>query len=356
MEANVAVLTVLAFIFVLGFLVIAHELGHLITAKRAGIMVKEFGLGMPPRLFAIKRGETQYSLNLLPLGGFVKMAGEEDPMEPRGLASKGVGTRLLVLSAGSIMNALIPLVVFSAIYAIPQEVVAGDAMITSVVPGSPAEIAGLKEGDVILKINGKDILSSQDAAYNIHLNLGSPIDMLVLRDSTPSTTRVTPRWKPPQDQGATGIRVETKNGHIITQSYPLWQAIPMGVRRTGETLILTKNEIYRWMIGASAPQVAGPIGIAQMTGEVASVGFTALLEFTALLSLNLAILNILPIPMLDGGRVLFVAIEGIRKGKRIPPEKEALAHFIGFIALLTIIVIISYFDILRILRGESLVR
>ena len=145
--------------------------------------------------------------------------------------------------------------------------------------------------------------------------------------------------------------------HGENVSYPLWQSLPKAVQRIGETLVLVKNEIIKWIIGAAKPVMAGPIGIAQVTGEIARVGgMVKILEFSALLSINLAILNMLPIPMLDGGRLLFVFIEWVRRGKRIPPEKENFVHLIGLVLLLSSVVIISYFDIIRIFRGDSLLR
>ena len=168
--------------------------------------------------------------------------------------------------------------------------------------------------------------------------------------------RLAPRFKTPEGQGATGITIETTNPRRATKSLPFWEAIPQGAVRIGEVLIIAKNEVAGWVIGSSNPQLAGPVGIAQVTGEVARAGIIPLAELTALLSINLAVLNILPLPMLDGGRVMFVVLEILRRGKRIPPRKEGLVHLAGFVLLISLVIIISYFDILRILRGESMLR
>jgi len=193
-----------------------------------------------------------------------------------------------------------------------------------------------------------------DLAYILHLRLGARTNWEVQRGDTVETIAVVPRWNPPSGEGATGIQIATEGAQVVSRRYTFWRVVPMGARRVVEMMVLAKNEVTRWIIGASSPQVAGPVGIAQMTGEVARAGgFMPLLEFTALLSINLAILNILPIPMLDGGRLVFVAIEWVGRGRRVPPEKEGLVHLIGFALLIALAVLITYFDILRIARGEG---
>ncbi|MBI4302135.1 MAG: site-2 protease family protein [Chloroflexi bacterium] len=361
----------LVFVPILILLIFVHELGHFVTAKWKGVQVLEFGFGYPPRLLAVKWGETEYSINLLPLGGFVRLLGEEDPTAPRSLAGRGVGTRLLILSAGSIMNILLPIVLFSASFMVPSEVEVGQVRIGEVAPQSPAEKAGICPGDIILKINGRSIRNINDASYNIQLHLGSEMTMvlqgailqgkclplqLTQQGTTQRTVKVVPRWNPPQGQGPTGVMLVMANSYTTTESYPFWQAIPMGARRSLETIILAKNQVLGMIIQRAFPSVAGPVGIAQASGEVAEVGFGALLGFTALLSMNLGVLNILPIPMLDGGRIFFVLLEWVRRGKRISPEREALVHLIGFTLLIFLIVLVSYYDILRLIRGESLIR
>lgn len=345
----------LTFVVILVGLVLVHEIGHFVTAKLAGVRVQEFGVGYPPRIFAVRLGETEYSLNLLPLGGFVKMLGEEDPSEKDSLASKSIPVRMLILSAGSAMNALLPFLLFSLSLMVPQDTATGPVVVNQVAPNSPAAMAGIKPGDTILRINDRRIQNTRDLSYSIQLNLGSEVTMLLKRDRfTQETVKVVPRWNPPQGQGATGIAVSMTSVYRTTQAYPVWEAVPLGLRGTLDTLTLTKNEIIGWFVRGITPQVAGPIGIAQMTGEVAKVGIGSLLEFAGLLSINLAVLNILPFPMLDGGRLAFVLLEGLRGGKRVSPEREGLVHLIGFALILTMVVIVSYYDILRIVRGESL--
>lgn len=349
-------ITMVAFLAVLVVLILAHELGHFVTAKAFGVRVDEFGLGFPPRLLSVKRGETRYSLNAIPLGGFVKMAGEEDPNVPRSLASKSIGTRILILSAGSLMNFLLPLLLFSIALMIPYNLVVGQIRVDEVAPNSPAAQAGIRPGDAILSVNGKPVNNSGDLHRYIQLNLGKRITMLVQHgDSARETVQVTPRWKPPQNQGAIGITINTSNPSIISQHYPFWKAIPLGVSACIETFILFKNGIVSMIIGAVPVAVTGPVGIAQITGEVAKAGISPLLEFAAFLSINLALINIFPLPALDGGRIAFVLLEAVRRGKRISPKTEGLVHLIGFAMLMVFFLAITYQDIIRIISGESLI-
>ena len=348
--------TIVAFLAVIAVLIIAHELGHFFTAKAAGVRVEEFGLGYPPRLLSLKRGPTTYSLNAIPLGGFVKMAGEEDPKVPDSLASKSIGTRLLVLSAGSIMNALLPLLLFSMAFMIPHDIVVGQVLVEEVAPGSPAEMAGIEAGDTIISINDKELNNTVDLSRNIQLNLGQEIAILIEHsDLSQEEVRLVPRWQPPEDEGAIGVAVRTNEPTTVSQSEPFWRAIPLGVNECIETFILFKNAILSIFLGTIDLEIGGPVAIAQITGEVAQAGISPLLEFAAFLSINLAIINILPLPALDGGRIVFVLLEWVRRGKRISPKKEGLVHLIGFAMLMGLILAITYQDIVRIISGDSLI-
>ena len=350
------IIAVIAFIGILAVLIIVHELGHFITAKASRVKVEEFGLGFPPRLLSIKRGETRYSLNAIPLGGFIKMAGEEDPKVTGSLASKGIGTRLLILSAGSLMNALLPLLLLSIAFMVPHDMLTGQVAVEEVAPSSPAASAGIESGDVILSINEKPVHNINDLQRNIYLNLGKEITLLIKHsDSTTEDIRVIPRWTPPGGEGAIGVAVRLLNPTVISQHYPFWKAIPMGVGGCIEAFVIFKNGILSMIIGAAPVAVAGPVGIAHVTAEVAKAGISPLLEFAAFLSINLALINIFPLPALDGGRIVFVLLEWVRRGKRISPKTENLVHLIGFSMLMAAILIITYQDIIRIISGESLI-
>ncbi len=348
-------LTILSFVAVLVVLVLAHEVGHFVTARAFGVRVDEFGLGFPPRLFSIKRGETRYSLNMVPLGGFVKMAGEEDPSVPGSLASKSPGVRILVLASGSLMNALLPVLLFTIAFMIPHHVVSGAVLVREVAAGSPAAMAGIRAGDAILEIDGRRVHNNVDLQRAIQSKLGSEVTILVRhRDATTESVEVVPRWQPPEGEGAVGVLIETANPILVRQSYPFWRAIPMAVTELIETFILFKNVIISMIIGSAPVVVAGPVGVAQIAGEVARAGLSPLLEFAAFFSINLAIINIFPMPALDGGRIAFVIVEWVRRGKRVSPRIEGMIHLAGFVLLIGAMVLITLQDIMRIVAGEGL--
>ncbi|MFH1002550.1 MAG: M50 family metallopeptidase [Chloroflexota bacterium] len=349
------IISLLIGVLVLSVVIIAHELGHFTTAKLSGVKVEEFGLGFPPRFLSVMRGETRYSLNVIPFGGFVKMSGEEDPTAPGSLASQSIPTRLLVLSSGALMNVLLALVLLSLAFAIPHDMVVGQVAIKEVAVGSPAATAGIAPGDIIVQINGSPVRNLSDLQRYLHLRLGQETTMR-LQDSQGNTREVSlvPRWKPPEGQGTIGALVEVRSPAVVRQSQPFWRAIPTGIWESLETLVLMKNEIIGWFIGTGAPQVAGPVGIAQFTGEVAQAGWSALLEIAALISISIGILQLFPIPAFDGGRIVFVLLEWVRRGKRVSPKVEGIVHTVGFFLLIGLLVIVTYQDIARIISGGSL--
>ena len=347
--------TIIIFLIMLSVLVMVHELGHFITAKLSGVKVEELGLGYPPRIIGFKKGETIYSLNAIPFGGFTKMLGEEDPTFPRSLASKSHASRFLILSAGSIMNILLPILLFSISFMIPHDVRIEKVVIEDVAQGSPAQQAGMESGDIILKIDNQEIRNRGDVGYQLQLKLGHEANVLLQKaDGREVEVTVTPRWNPPPPQGATGITIAGVDSSVQRESIPFWKAIPDGVVKCWEILILFRNEIGGWFIKGTAPQVTGIVGIAQLTGEVAKSGLSSLLDFTALISISLGIFNLFPFPGLDGGRLVFVAIEWVRRGKRISPKKEGLIHLVGILMLIMLMLVVTYFDVLRIIMGESL--
>ncbi|MDD5397988.1 MAG: M50 family metallopeptidase [Dehalococcoidia bacterium] len=348
-------LTIVVFLALLILLILTHEIGHFAAAKMSKVKVEEFGLGLPPRIWGYKYGETIYSINWIPFGGFTRLLGEEDPSTPGSLASKSIGARIFVLSAGSLLNILLPIILFTVSFMIPHDVTIENVLIKEVAAGSPAQTAGIEAGDRIVEVNGHTIKNRADLSYHIQLNLGNDTTMVVMKpDTSQKIVSVTPRWVPPQGQGATGVMLTASDTTTAVESMPFWQALPTSVVHSWEILVLFKNEVMSWFVRSTAPQLAGPIAIAQLTGEVIKAGISPLLEFTALISINLGIFNLLPIPGLDGGRLVFVLLEWVRRGKRISPQKEGLVHMIGFLAMILLILVISYFDVARIIRGESL--
>jgi regulator of sigma E protease len=348
--------TVLSLLGVLIVLVMAHEIGLYVTARLAGVKVEEFGLFFPPRIWSFTRGGTRYSINAIPIGGFVKLAGEEDPSVPGSLASKKPPVRILVLAAGSIMNAILPLILFSLAFMIPHNVAVGKVVVEKVSADSPAALAGIEVGDTIVMVNGQTVRSNGDLAREIQLKLGQELEIVVEHtDATIETFTVVPRWRPPEGEGNVGVLTLMSAGSIVRESYPFWEAIPRGFTECIETYILYKNGIISLVTGAAPATVAGPVGIAEITGEAAKAGFSYLLQFAAFFSINLAIINLFPLPALDGGRIAFVVIEWIRGGKRISPRVEGLVHTIGFFLLIAAMIAITYQDIARIISGESLI-
>ena len=345
----------LSFIIIFGALVSLHELGHFATARLFKVKVLEFGIGIPPRVWGFKRGETQYSLNALPIGGFVKMLGEEDPSDPRSLAAKPAWQRAAVIGAGAFMNALLAVVLFAIVFMVPQDTRVGDVTVLGVAPGSPAALAGLREGDIVREVNGRSVENFRDLHFQYQLRRGATATTVVERGGELLPYDVIPRWKVPAGEGLTGIRVDLFNDRTVPRSEPFWDAVPKAGKRIADSVVLMKNGISSWFVGASDPldEVSGPVGIVQVTGEVAGLGIVPLLTLAALLSLNLAIVNVLPFPALDGGRLFFIAIEVVRGGKRIPPHKEALAHATGFALLMLVFLAVTYNDILRWAGGGS---
>ena len=367
--AQQAVVSALLFIGILVVLVVVHEAGHFFTAKWFGVQVHEFGVGFPPRVWGKRFGETEYTVNWLPIGGFVRLEGEENPTNPRSLASRPAWQRLIVLGSGAWINLALPVVLFAAALSFPHQEAEGRAVISEVFRDTPAAVAGLEPGDVILQIGGRETRNLSETGRYVRIYQGKTIHFVVRRDGQELTIPVESRWAPPAGQGPTGITIapEVVNPvdglpYTVTVSLPPWESIPQGARLTWDTLILARNQIIGWTKGAAGPEFQGPVGIAQTTGEVAGASGTAsgavspLLELAALLSLNLGILNLLPLPMLDGGRMVFVVIEVLRRGKRIAPEREAIVHLVGFVAFIALALVITFFDIARIAAGESILR
>lgn len=349
------ILTIVVGVIVLSVLIIVHELGHFIAAKATGIWVEEFGIGLPPRIYGKKWGETIYSINWIPFGGFNKLAGEVDPSVPRGLARRGYGVRLLVLSGGILMNLLLPFLLLAVAYMVPHDIVNGQVLIEEVAPSSPAEIAGIEAGDTIISINDEPIKNGGDLSRYIQLNLGKEIIISVEHaNATTETVNLTPRWRPPEGEGAIGISYQTQNPVIVSESDPPWKAIPIGACSCIEALVLYKNGIIGMILGAVPFTPAGPVGIVQVTGEVAHSGISPVLELTAFISIAIAITQLIPFPALDGGRIVFVLLEWVRRGKRVSPRTEGIVHSIGFMILLALLALITYQDIARWISGGSL--
>jgi len=350
------VITIIIGLVVLSVILLSHELGHFITAKATGVRVEEFGLGFPPRLASFKRGETRYSLNAIPFGGFNKLTGEEDPKDPRSLAGKKRGVRLLILSAGSLMNILLALILFSISYMIPYEVIIGQIMVEEVAPNSPAAMASIEAEDIILRVNDQLTRNNTELHQHIAANLGEEINLLIQHpDSTQESVQLIPREEPPEGEGAIGISIKTINASTIIERHPLWKVVPLGAARLVETVGLWVNGLVSMFTGEVSGSFIGPVGLVQLSGEAAQFGIIALLEIAALISLILGIMNLLPLPAIDGGRITLLFLEWVRRGKRISAKREGLIHTIGFALLMVAFIALTYQDIIRIIHGENLI-
>lgn len=407
--------TAIAIVLVLSVLIFFHELGHLLMAKRAGILCREFALGFGPKLFSFKWGETRYSVRLFPLGGYVRMAGEDpevvdiqrgervgirldengqvthllvkeglrgegrrgivrhidlvkdlvlvledDDGQPtryavhpqamicdgrdevqiapldRQFSGKTIGQRFWTIFAGPAMNLVLAVFFFvlaACIYGVPSD----EAVVGGVEPGTPAAAAGLQEGDRIVAIGGEAVNDWDDLVEKISAAPNTTLELTVQRDGATVTMTVTPVLE--DGRGKLGIypQLERTPDEVLTYGFSqFWLFTKLTLQ--GFAMLITGQ--------ASFNDLAGPVGIFKMTGDMAAQGLGTLLIWTGLLSINLAVFNILPIPALDGGRIVFLLIEALR-GKPVDPHKESMVHLIGFALLMLLMIAVTYNDVLR---------
>jgi len=346
-------ITILAFVAIFSLVVFVHELGHFLVAKLAGVKVHEFGFGYPPRLLRIgRRGDTEYTINTIPIGGFVRVAGDEDPHEPRSMSRKSPWLRGAFLVAGPVMNALLATVLFglSFMMGVLTPAQGQGVGVYAVAPGSPAALAQLRVGDTLVAIDGKPIGSYQELQQAIEARLDREVAFTVIRErkQLPEPIKLVPRSLHPPDEGAMGI---VTGEPLERVAYPPWQAIWLGLQRTAWTVLSIIGGLVAMVRGLAPAELTGPIGIAQMTAQVAKSGLVQLVEWTGFLSVNLFIINLLPVPALDGGRLMFVGLEIIRGGRRVDPAREGLVHFVGIVLLLGLFLVVSYFDLVRVVQG-----
>lgn len=354
--------TILLFVFILSILVLSHEFGHFITAKKFGMRVDEFGFGFPPKLFGIRKGETLYSFNLFPVGGFVKIYGEdgENRKDSKSFSSNSIWRRSLVILAGVAMNFLVAYILFTVGHMIgtptafnSESQQAGienvSVQILQIVPDSPAEASDLKLGDKILSITTQEeklVVGSADNVKDfINNNQGQSFIFSIDRGGDIETIIVNSRVEFNEKEGSVGIQFI--DAGIVKYSWyaALWQGVETTVNTTIAILLAFGSMISNVVTTGSLPaDVAGPIGIAVFTGTVKGLGLVYVLQFIALISINLAILNIIPFPALDGGRLLFLIIEKI-KGSPVNKKIESFAHAAGFALLILLIIVITFNDI-----------
>lgn len=414
--------TVIAFIFMFGLLVSVHEWGHLIFAKRAGMLAREFAIGFGPKIFSTTKNETLYTVRLLPIGGYVRVAGDdpeiielkpghhiglefndagkvkqiivnnkdkhpnahlievesidldhelyiagyeigdettvhrfdvdrnaffimderETQIAPfdRQFASKTVGQRAMQLFAGPMMNFILAIVIF-IILGLVQGVPTDRALIGEVEPDSPAEAAGLLAGDEVIAIEGNKIEKWTEFTATVQKSPEAALDFTILRDGKETDLTVTPKELQVEEEtiGQVGVKLAFEKSFIGTFKY--------GFTQTYETTKLIITNLAMLVTGQlSLDMLSGPVGIYDATDQVVQTGFMNFLMWTAMLSINLGIINLVPLPALDGGRLLFVGIEAVR-GKPIDPQKEGFVHVIGFALLMLLMLVVTWNDIQR---------
>lgn len=374
------ILTLLTFLFVLSILVMIHELGHYLAARLFNIKVEEFGFGLPPRAWGKKVGETIYSINWLPIGGFVRLFGEEEDPEiqssklkvqsskiiidqERAFYNRPIWQRVIVLTAGVTMNFLLALAIITFLFSRGVFVPAPRVHIEQIAENSPAKLGGLQPNDIIDEINGAKITTSDKLVEETRRFLGQEITIKIQRGANFAeavsdgncdtcqtlTFTLTPRKESPNGEGPLGITISNYEKRVYTWYEAPIQGLKESVNLTRTLLgglFQTLGKLVTFQ--PVGKDVAGPIGIAQVTGQARQYGWVAVLELMGLLSLNLAIINILPFPALDGGRLLFVVIEAIF-GRRIKVQWERTIHQIGMAILLAFILFVTFNDILRLL-------
>ena len=355
----------------LGFLIFVHELGHFLTALRMGIRVEEFGFGYPPRMLTLfhYRG-VPITLNWLPLGGFVRMAGEEGNFDVEGSLTKAPPRRKIpVMAAGALMNLLTAIVLFSVLAMVGQPDYIGPVTIVQVLPGSPAD-GKLHPRDVILKVDGQPVDSPGTLRTLIDEKAGTEVTLDVQSVNAAGATelktvRIRPRTQAERgNNGALGVQIDVPSAAVrgtryIDQLNPL-AAIAAGFSRTFSFLVqmlaglgVLIASLFGLMQGPEGG-MAGPIGITRMTGEIAQRGgLIPLLDWTAVLSVNLALINLLPLPALDGSRIVFALVEWARGGKKVPPEREAMVHAVGMMVLLGLMLVITFTDVRNWVGGHN---
>ncbi len=364
-------MNIIIFIVILLVLVVSHEFGHFIVAKKSGIRVDEFSFGFPPKLFGKKIGETTYNFNALPLGGYVKIFGENPDEESlygsdskRSFVNKPWYIQAVVLLAGVSMNFLVAWLLLSVGFMSGLPTSVGSApigstienqalTITSVVSKSPAEKSGLKVGDRVFNLKAKedtiDTTSTESIQSFVKKHNGEDIQVSFKRGKIAQQTIVTPELNKKTNTPMIGINMDI----IGTLKLPVHRAVWEGLKLSWNLVVATVHGFYTLIHDGltghgNLSAVTGPIGIVGVVGDAAKFGFIYLLSFTALISINLAVINLIPFPALDGGRLFFLLIEKI-KGSRIPPKVANTANIIGFGLLMLLMVIITYHDIVKLL-------
>jgi len=351
--------SLITFIFVLGILIIVHEFGHFIIAKKVGVRVEKFSLGFGPQLLKRKIGDTEYSLSAIPLGGYVKLAGdnlEEYKGRPDEYLSKKTSQRAAIIFCGPLLNYVLGFLCLWFVF------FSGYPMLTTkvgnLIAGFGAQQAGIKPGDRIVAVDGKRIAFWDEMQKIIQSKkYASNVNLVVLRDNKEHNFEVKIQEKELGDmlghkhkRGLLGI---TPEGEVTKVRYGLGKSFLLGLEKTYELTVINYKGLWRIIVGRLSlrESVTGPLGIFYITSKAAEVGVTAVIQLVAVLSLSLAIFNLLPLPILDGGHIMFLAVEKIR-GRRLGPKTESIVTRIGLAFIISLAVVVTYIDVWRLFGAK----
>ena len=333
-------MTIIVALLVFGFIVLVHEFGHFIVARYHGVKVHEFAIGMGPKIFSIKK-DVEYSIRLLPIGGFVRMEGEdEESNDPKSFNKKSIGQRASIIFAGPLMNLILGILVFIPIF---LYIGSPSTTIDKVMEGSPAQKSGITAGDTIKEINGEEIKNWNQITNAIDSSKGNTLNIKVQRDNNVENIKVTPKNEKGDFQLGITPKLEKNIGGAFANS------IKTTINILKQMIMLLVQLVTGTLPSGAAESIAGPVGIISVVGDATRSGFMDVLSLTALISLNLALMNLLPIPALDGGRLLFLAIEAIRGGKKLNQEREGMINFLGFAALMALMLFVTYRDVIKLI-------
>ena len=322
-------MTIIATIILFGIIVFIHELGHFLFAKKAGVRIHEFAIGMGPKIYSTQKGETKYSVRLLPLGGYVSMEGEDgESNDPHAFGEKTLLQRASIIFAGPFFNIILTILLLIPVLAY-MGTPSDSNVLGKVLENTPAIEAGLQVNDKIIEINGAKIQTWDDIVNNLQKETSQPINIKVERNNTTKDFSITPE-KNEQGKYVIGISPVYEKSII--------KAIPKAFVATWDMI--------KQMLTFVVQLLAGPVGVIGIVSDAAKIGIINLIYIAAVISLNLGILNLLPIPALDGGRLLILGIEAIR-GKKLDPNKEAMIHSVGLMVLMGFMLFVTYKDILK---------
>lgn len=337
-------ITILATIFVFSLIVFIHEFGHFITAKMTGMRVDEFAIGFGPKVCGYRRGETLYTLRAVPLGGFNRIAGmtEDEPLDDRSFLNKPIHSRLIVIAAGALMNFVLAIVLIWGLMATVGTVeVSTEPIVGNTMTDSAAAQANMQQGDRIVSIGGTPISTWNDISKAVETHRGNVVTVVVNREGSDVNLDMIPRVDSQSDRAILGVMPQ-----MTRQYHGVFESAWLSVEKTGQICKMMIVGLYDMIAGTQKADLAGPIGIAQLAGQVASVGFSNLLMFTAFLSINLGILNLLPVPLLDGGYIILLLVEGVTR-RRLPKRALYYIQVVGMAVLGSLFLLAMFMDISR---------